>query len=57
MTPGNVGSPDVTADLPRPRDLHITYTPAFTGIVHELREHICAIRSGSVLAERVKAAA
>ena len=31
-------------DLPRPRDLEITYTPAFTGIVHELRSHIGAIR-------------
>jgi len=44
-------------DLPRPRDLDITYTPAFTDIVHELREHIGAIRSGSVPAERVRAAA
>jgi NitT/TauT family transport system ATP-binding protein len=31
-------------DLPRPRDLEITYTPAFTDIVHELRSHIGAIR-------------
>jgi len=31
-------------DLPRPRDLEITYTPAFTDIVHELRAHIGAIR-------------
>jgi len=31
-------------DLPRPRDLEITYTPAFTDIVHELRGHIGAIR-------------
>ena len=31
-------------DLPRPRDLEITYTPAFTGIVHELRGHIGAMR-------------
>jgi NitT/TauT family transport system ATP-binding protein len=31
-------------DLPRPRDLEITYTPEFTGIVHELRGHIGAIR-------------
>ena len=44
-------------DLPRPRDLDITYTPAFTDIVHELREHIGAIRSGGVPAERVRAAA
>jgi len=27
-------------DLPRPRDLEVTYTPAFTDIVHELRSHI-----------------
>ena len=33
-------------DLPRPRDLEITYTPAFTDIVHELRGHIGAIRGG-----------
>jgi NitT/TauT family transport system ATP-binding protein len=32
-------------DLPRPRDLEITYTPAFTDIVHELRGHIGAMRS------------
>jgi NitT/TauT family transport system ATP-binding protein len=31
-------------DLPRPRDLEITYTPQFTDIVHELRGHIGAIR-------------
>jgi NitT/TauT family transport system ATP-binding protein len=31
-------------DLPRPRDLEITYTPAFTDIVHELRGHIGAVR-------------
>ncbi len=31
-------------DLPRPRDLEITYTPEFTGIVHELRGHIGAMR-------------
>jgi NitT/TauT family transport system ATP-binding protein len=31
-------------DLPRPRDLEITYTPAFTDIVHELRGHIGANR-------------
>ena len=33
-------------DLPRVRDLEITYTPAFTDIVHELRSHIGAIRGG-----------
>jgi NitT/TauT family transport system ATP-binding protein len=27
-------------DLPRPRDLEVTYTPAFAEIVHELRGHI-----------------
>ena len=32
-------------DLPRPRDLEITYTPEFTDIVHELRGHIGAMRS------------
>ncbi len=31
-------------DLPRPRDLEVTYTPGFTDIVHELRGHIGAIR-------------
>ncbi|MDI9332880.1 MAG: ABC transporter ATP-binding protein [Cytophagales bacterium] len=35
-------------DLPRPRDLEITYTPAFTDIVHELRGHIGAIRGSTV---------
>ena len=31
-------------DLPRPRDLELTYTPAFTDIVHALRSHIGAQR-------------
>jgi NitT/TauT family transport system ATP-binding protein len=31
-------------DLPRPRDLEVTYTPGFTDIVHELRAHIGAHR-------------
>jgi NitT/TauT family transport system ATP-binding protein len=31
-------------ELPRPRDLEITYSDAFTEIVHELREHIGMIR-------------
>jgi NitT/TauT family transport system ATP-binding protein len=31
-------------ELPRPRDLEVTYTKAFTDIVLELREHIGAIR-------------
>ncbi len=33
-----------TIDLPRPRDLELTYTPHFTDIVHELRGHIGAVR-------------
>ena len=32
-------------ELPRPRDLEVTYTPAFTDIVHELRGHIGAVRN------------
>jgi NitT/TauT family transport system ATP-binding protein len=32
-------------DLPRPRDLEITYTPEFTAIVHELRARIGAVRN------------
>ena len=32
-------------ELPRPRDLELTYTPAFTDIVHELRGHIGAVRN------------
>ena len=32
-------------DLPRPRDLELTYTSAFTNIVHELRGHIGAVRN------------
>jgi NitT/TauT family transport system ATP-binding protein len=32
-------------DLPRPRDLEITYTREFTDIVHELRGHIGAART------------
>jgi NitT/TauT family transport system ATP-binding protein len=31
-------------DLPRPRDLEVTYTDRFTEIVHELRAHIGRIR-------------
>ena len=31
-------------DLPRPRDLEVTYTPQFSDIVHELRSHIGAVR-------------
>ena len=33
-------------DLPRPRDLDVTYTEAFSRIVHELRDRIGAIRRG-----------
>ena len=33
-------------DLPRPRDLEITYSEPFTAIVHELRERIGSIRKG-----------
>ena len=37
-------------DLPRPRDLEVTYTPEFTQIVHELRGHIGAMRkTGAVI--------
>ncbi len=32
-------------ELPRPRDLEITYSPAFTELVHELRGHIGAVRN------------
>jgi NitT/TauT family transport system ATP-binding protein len=35
-------------DLPRPRDLEVTYTPEFTKIVQELRGHIGAIRKSGV---------
>ncbi len=40
-------------ELPRPRDLEVTYTPEFTNIVHELRGHIGATRNkvGKVGAE------
>jgi NitT/TauT family transport system ATP-binding protein len=31
-------------DLPRPRDLEVIFTPAFTDIVHELRGHIVKAR-------------
>jgi NitT/TauT family transport system ATP-binding protein len=37
-------------ELPRPRDLEVTYTPEFTAIVHELRGHIGAIRKTSLQA-------
>ncbi len=44
-------------DLPRPRDLEITYTPAFTDIVHELRGHIGAQRGQPVKATTTMAGA
>ena len=31
-------------DIPRPRDLEVTFTPQFTDTVHELREHIVRAR-------------
>ena len=37
-------------DLPRPRDLEVTYTPHFTDIVHELRGHIGAVRGARAAA-------
>lgn len=39
-------------DLPRPRDLEITYTREFTDLVHELRGHIGAIRKTDVLTQQ-----
>ena len=39
-------------ELPRPRDLEVTYTPEFTAIVHELRGHIGAQRkAGAEMAQ------
>jgi NitT/TauT family transport system ATP-binding protein len=37
-------------ELPRPRDLEITYTREFTDVVHELRMHIGAIRGQGIAA-------
>lgn len=37
-------------ELPRPRDLEITYTREFTDVVHELRSHIGAIRGQAAAA-------
>jgi len=31
--------------FPRPRDLEITYTPAFTELVHDLRARIAEARA------------
>ena len=36
-------------DLPRPRDLEVTYTKEFSDIVHELRGHIGAIRQSAAV--------
>jgi NitT/TauT family transport system ATP-binding protein len=36
--------------LPRPRDLEVTYSAGFTAIVHELREHIGAVRKPATAA-------
>ncbi len=36
-------------ELPRPRDLEVTYAPEFTGIVHELRAHIGAMRKPATI--------
>lgn len=33
-------------DLPRPRDLEVTYTDHFTDLVHEMRERIGMVRKG-----------
>jgi NitT/TauT family transport system ATP-binding protein len=41
--PGRIVAERVV-DLPRPRDLEVTYTPAFVEIVHELRAHIAQAR-------------
>jgi ABC-type nitrate/sulfonate/bicarbonate transport system permease component len=37
-------------ELPRPRELEVTYTKEFTDIVHELRGHIGALRHAGSLA-------
>jgi NitT/TauT family transport system ATP-binding protein len=37
-------------ELPRPRELEVTYTKEFTDIVHELRGHIGAIRKTTAVA-------
>jgi len=36
-------------EMPRPRDLELTYTPEFTNIVHELRAHIGAMRKPATI--------
>ena len=40
-------------DLPRPRDLELTYTKEFSDIVHELRSHIGAIRQTAMTPAKV----
>ena len=35
-------------ELPRPRELEVTYTKEFADVVHELRGHIGAIRKTTV---------
>ena len=42
-------------DLPRPRDLEITYTKEFSDILHELRGHIGAIRKTAAVPAAVAA--
>ena len=37
-------------DLPRPRDLEVTYTREFTDLVHELRGHIAQRQDGCLKA-------
>ncbi|MGM2743225.1 hypothetical protein ACS2QV_30865, partial [Bacillus cereus group sp. Bce013] len=37
-------------ELPRPRDLEVTYSVHFTDIVHELRAHIGAMRKPTTIA-------
>jgi NitT/TauT family transport system ATP-binding protein len=44
-------------ELPRPRDLELTYSPAFTDIVHELRGHIGAGRAKAAAVASPDAAA
>jgi NitT/TauT family transport system ATP-binding protein len=41
-------------ELPRPRELEVTYTKEFTDIVHELRGHIGAMRGSPVAAEAAR---
>jgi len=44
-------------ELPRPRDLEVTYTKEFTEIVLELRGHIGATRNTGIGAAKTAAAA